>query len=217
MKRLLIFDLDGTLINTLIDLNNAVNFALEKNGFPLKSVEHTRLAIGNGVAKLVARSIPDNENNPKYQQTLKDFREFYTIHNADNTLPYNGVKEALFNLKSMNFKLAVATNKITDVARVLIESMYPKLFDFVQGDEPSMIVKPDPKMVTSLCEKFHVSKAEALYIGDTEVDRQTAENSNVDYYLVTYGYRSKDELKKLCPTSKTINSLQELVEILKNG
>ncbi|MCR5184804.1 MAG: HAD-IA family hydrolase [Bacilli bacterium] len=217
MKRLLIFDLDGTLINTLIDLNNAVNFALKKNGFPLKSVEHTRLAIGNGVAKLVARSIPENESNPKYEQTLKDFRDYYSIHNADNTLPYDGVKEALFNLKSRNFILAVATNKISDVARVLIEEMYPGMFDFVQGDEPNMIVKPNPKMVTSLCERFHVLKDEALYVGDTEVDRQTAENSGVDYYLVTYGYRSKEELKKLCPTSRTIDSLQELEEILKNG
>ena len=214
MKKLLIFDLDGTLIDTLEDLKNAVNYALKLRNFPLRSKEQVRKDIGNGVAKLVARSIPLNEDNPEYLNTLNDFREYYGKHHSDFTVPYDGVKESLINLKSKGYLLAVATNKLTEISRVLIERFYSEIFDLVQGDEPGMDRKPAPMMINTICRKLGINKSDAFYIGDTNVDMQTAENSEVDYVLVTYGYRTKDELAIQCPGRRTIDSLNELEQLL---
>lgn len=216
MKKLLIFDLDGTLIDTLEDLKNAVNYGLKIGNYQEKDREDIRKAIGNGVAVLVSRCIPNGMENPDYPKALSEFRKHYSIHHSDNTAPYPGVKEALINLKSQGYILTVATNKIIDVARILIETMYPGLFDFVQGDEPGMERKPAPMMVESLCKRFNVNKSEAFYIGDTNVDMQTAVNSGVDYVLVTYGYRTKDELKIQCPDSPTIDKIEDLGNYLKS-
>ena len=216
MKKLLIFDLDGTLIDTWVDLKNAVNHALKLRNYPERSLEQIRRAIGNGVAKLVARSIPNGDSNPDYLDTLNDFKKYYSIHHSDNTFPYPNCVEAIFNLKKHGYILAVATNKISSVARILIERCYPGMFDFIQGDEPGMDRKPAPMMVTSLCQRFGVEKKDAFYIGDTDVDMQTALNSEVDFVLVTYGYRTKDELSELCKGKPTIDSLLELEEYLKS-
>ena len=216
MKKLLIFDLDGTLIDTLEDLKNAVNYGLKSGNYPEKDIEDVRQAIGNGVAVLVSRCIPDGMDNPDYQMALSEFRKYYSKHHSDNTKPYPYVRDVLINLKSQGYLLAVATNKLIDISCVLIEKMYPGLFDYVQGDEPGMERKPAPMMVESLCRRFNVEKKDAFYIGDTNVDMQTAVNSGVDYVLVTYGYRTKDELKVQCPNSPTIDSIKELDEYLKS-
>ena len=210
MKKLIIFDLDGTLIDTLEDLKNSVNYALNLRSFPLKSREDIRKAIGNGVAKLVARSIPGNESNPEFLDTLADFRKHYSKNSCVDTIPYAGVMEVLINLKQDGRILAVATNKLTDIARPMIEGFYPNMFDFIQGDEPGMDRKPAPMMVESLCKRFGISKEEAFYIGDTNVDMQTAVNSGVDYVLVTYGYRTKEELADQCKGSPMIDTIEEL-------
>lgn len=210
MKKLLIFDLDGTLLNTLEDLRNAVNHALNLRNYPLKSLEDVRKAIGNGVAKLVARSIPNGTDNPDYEDTLNEFRKYYSIHSEDFAKPYPGVYETLLNLKSCGYLLAVATNKLTEIARPLIEKFYPKVFDYIQGDEINMERKPSPMMINTICQKLGVDKVDAFYIGDTNVDMQTAENSEVDYVLVTYGYRTKEELKIQCPNRPTIDNIEQL-------
>ena len=216
MKKLLIFDLDGTLVDTLVDLKNAVNHALLLKNNPERSLEQIRKAIGNGVAKLVARSIPNGTDNPDYEYTLSEFRKYYSVHSNDFTKPYPGVLNQLINLKSQGYIIAVATNKLTDIARPLLEGFYPHIFDFIQGDEPGMDRKPAPMMVESLCQRFNISKKDAFYIGDTNVDMETAENSGVDYVLVTYGFRTKEELKEQCPGRPTIDSIDELDEYLKS-
>lgn len=216
MKKLLIFDLDGTLIDTLVDLKNAVNHALLLKNYPERSLEQIRKAIGNGVAKLVARSIPNGVDNPDYPDTLLEFRKYYSIHSSDFTKPYPGVHEELINLKKQGYIIAVATNKLTDIARPLLEGFYPNIFDFIQGDEPGMDRKPAPMMIETLCQRFNVSKNETFYIGDSNVDMETAENSKVDFVLVTYGYRTKEELKEQCPCRPTIDSIKELDNYLKS-
>ena len=216
MKKLLIFDLDGTLINTLIDLKNSVNYALNILNYPLRTTEQIRQAIGNGVAKLVARSLPGQENNKDYKEALKIFREYYSTHSTINTVPYEGVKETLINLKNEGYLLAVATNKLTSIARPLIEDFYKGLFDYVQGDEEGMDKKPAPMMIETICKKLNVNKVDAFYIGDTNIDMETAINSNVDYVLVTYGYRTKDELKVMCPNKPTIDDIKDLPNYLKS-
>ena len=215
MKKLLIFDLDGTLIDTLKDLKNSVNYALSLRNYPLRSKEDIRKAIGNGVAKLVARSIPNNESNPDYKDTLDDFRKHYSKNSCVFTIPYQGMKDVLVNLKSKGYLLAVATNKLSSVARPMIEGFFPKLFDYIQGDELGMDRKPAPMMVESLCQRFDVDKKDAFYIGDTNVDMQTAVNSGVDFVLVTYGYRTKEELAEQCPGAPTIDNVNQLEEYLR--
>lgn len=214
MKKLLIFDLDGTLLDTLGDLQNSVNFALSKKSYPLRTLEQIRKAIGNGVSKLVERSIPNGINNPDYIEVLDIFKEHYSRNYKEITRPYEGAVDVLKSLKG-KYLLSVCTNKIQDVAEELINLYFNGIFDFVQGDMPEVNKKPAPDMVNRVVKNLKINKEDCLYIGDTEVDEQTAVNSNVDYVIVTYGYRTKSELKELKIKTDLIDSLDQLDNILK--
>lgn len=216
MKKLIIFDLDGTLIDTLEDLKNAVNYALEHFHYPLRSKEQIRQAIGNGVAKLVERSIPEGINNPNYPECLKIFKEYYAIHYADCTIPYKGVYELVCKLKQDGYILAVATNKIVEIAEILINKCYPNLFDYIQGDCPEVEKKPSPDMINRIREKYHVTKEEIFYLGDTNVDEETALNSGVDYLIETYGYRTKEEIQQMCKSKVVLDTPEQIYEYIKS-
>ena len=214
MKKLLIFDLDGTLLDTLGDLQNSVNFALSKKNYPLRSLEQIRLAIGNGVSKLVERSIPNGANNPDYIETLEGFKHHYSENYKAITKPYDGVIETLKTLKN-NYLLAVCTNKVQDVAEELIHLFFGDIFDFIQGDMELVNKKPAPDMINRTVKSLGISKTDCLYIGDTEVDEQTAKNSQVEYVLVSYGYRTLDELKIKTPNARIVNDQKELIHFIK--
>lgn len=202
MKKLIIFDLDGTLINTLVDLKNAVNTAILPYKYEEQSDNDIRIKIGNGVAILISRCIPNGKENPNYENILFEFRKYYTNHCEDNTKEYDGIRDILINLKQRGYKLAVCTNKLGSVARPMIKKVFGDLFDYVQGDEPEVKVKPAPDMINKTLSIMGVNKEETLYIGDTNVDEETALNSSLDYILVTYGYRTLDELQKMCPSAE---------------
>lgn len=214
-KKLLIFDLDGTLIDTLKDLNNAVNYSLSKHGYELRSLEHTRKSIGDGVAMLVKRSLPENVTEIEYTDVLKDFEDYYKLHSNDNTSPYPGMKETLIKLKEKGYLLAVSTNKIEDVAISLINNFYPNIFDTVCGDNKIRQRKPSPDSINEICKRLSFSdKNNIIYIGDTEVDFMTANNSKIGFILVSYGYRTEEEqiTKKL--TVLGIKKPENLLKIL---
>lgn len=215
MKKLLIFDLDGTLLNTLFDLKNAVNHALNLKKWPERSLEQIRQAIGNGVAKLVERSVPAHTPKEEYEETLVEFKKFYGTHYKDETLPYRGIVETVNKLHHDGYLLAVCTNKTQKVAEELVNNMFPGDFDYIQGDQTGIPKKPEPDMIDLILKHFDLAKQEVMYIGDTEVDRQTAVNSNLDYLIVTYGFRTIEELKKVCPDSEKIASPEALYERLK--
>ena len=137
-KKLIIFDLDGTLINTLEDLNASVNFALAKYSYPLRTLEQTRMDIGNGVAKLIERSIPQGLANPNYQDCLSTFKSHYREHYFDKSLPYSNMKETLLELKKRGFTLAVVSNKFDEGAKKLVTYYLPNLFDRIQGSLPEL-------------------------------------------------------------------------------
>lgn len=197
-KSLIIFDLDGTILNTLDDLRNSVNFSLAKHGFPLRSLEQIRLAIGNGVAMLVKRSLPINVDNETYKNVLYDFEKHYALHNSDLTKAYDGMLETLIELKNKGYKLAVSTNKIENVARDLVNKIYPNIFEMVAGDNNKRQKKPAPDIIFDIIQNLNISnKREVIYIGDTEVDYQTACNAGIDCILVSYGYRTVNELKEM--------------------
>jgi phosphoglycolate phosphatase len=215
MKKLIIFDLDGTLLDTLGDLKNAVNYALNFNKWPQKSKEEVRQAIGNGVAKLIQRTVPNGISKEKYESALKTFTNYYESHYDVETKPYPGLLEMLKQLKRDGFLLAVCTNKIQVVANYLVSHFFSGLFDYVQGDEIGIPKKPEPYMIDKVLNHFSLTSREAVYVGDTEVDQQTAMNSHLEYALVEYGYRTKEELSILCPNSRTIVDSKELYSWLK--
>ena len=210
-KKLLIFDLDGTLVNTVEDLNNGINYALNKNGYPSRSVDHTAHAIGNGIFVTILRSLP-YEDEAAAKICLKDFRNFYKEHYLDNSFAYIGMKDALIKLKERGYLLAVATNKLDEIAKKMIDRLYPNIFDIVQGDSPYLPKKPDPTIINQVIDDLGVNKTKTTYIGDSEVDIQTAKNAEVDLILVDYGFhRSKSFL---CDESgRHIKEPRELLKI----
>ncbi len=216
MKKLIIFDLDGTLIDTLDDLKNSVNFSLSKFGYPLRTKEQIRCAIGNGVAKLVERSIPDGINNPNYPEALRIFEENYKKYYMVETKPYPGILDTLVKLKNDGFKLAVCTNKIHPVAVQIIHDLFGDVFDTIEGDQQGYKKKPSPDLNYKIMKGLSVSKEESIYVGDTEVDEQTALNTGIDYVLVSYGFRTNEELDTKTPNASRVNSTTELYEYLKN-
>ena len=213
-KSLIIFDMDGTTIDTLKDLNSAVNHALRLNGFEERSLEHSRKAVGNGVAMLIKRSVPENTTKEKYKKTLKDFEDYYSKHSSDNTSPYKDMFNVLKELKNKGYKLAIATNKLETVAIELANKFYPNIFDTICGDNGVRAKKPAPDQTDEICKRLSIfDKSKILYIGDSEVDYEFAINSNVEPLLVTYGYRTLEELKtKINKDFIYIDSINQLIK-----
>ncbi len=214
-KKLLIFDLDGTLINTVNDLNKATNFALEKHHYPLRSIKQTTNDIGNGVAKLIERSVPLGTSKEEYLQILNEFKEYYKEHYFDNSFPYEGIKETLIKLKEMGYSLAVVSNKFNEGANALVNKYFKNIFDHIQGLEEPFKAKPSNDMVNYTMSKLGFNAKETLYIGDTNVDYETAKNANVDIVLVSYGYRSKEYLIKNIKNPHIIDHMWELIDYLR--
>ena len=190
--KLYIFDLDGTLVNTVKDLNSGINYALKKNGYPSKSVKHTSKAIGNGIFKTILRSLPI-EDLEVAKICLIDFRNYYSKHYLDYSYRYKGMLTALRKLKKQGHLLAVATNKLDKIAIDLINTLYPNIFDMILGDDGVSPIKPDPSMINRIINTLKVNKIDTVYIGDSEVDILTASNAGVKLVLVDYGFHRNED------------------------
>lgn len=196
MKKLVIFDLDGTLLNTIEDLGHAANYALEKNGFATHTMASYPFFVGNGVRRLITRVLPeDHRDNATLERMLKDFKEYYDVHNCDYTRPYSGIYELLLDLRDAGVKLAVASNKYQSAVTRIIKHYFGD-FDWVaaEGQVEGRNVKPDPSIVFSILAQAQVPKAEVLYVGDSGVDMETARRACIDSVGVTWGFRSEKEL-----------------------
>ena len=191
-KKLYIFDLDGTLVDTVVDLNAGINYALNKHGYPTRSVEHTAHAIGNGIFVTLLRSLPLEDPNAA-NILLPDFREYYRSHFLDNSIRYQGMLNTLKTLKKSGHLLAVATNKLDEIAREMINTLYPHIFDIIKGDKEGLPKKPDPALINSVIEELQIDKENVVYIGDSEVDILTARNAEIKLVLVDYGFHRSDE------------------------
>ena len=216
MKKVVIFDLDGTLLDTLKDLAEAVNYALNHFSYPNRSLKQVRKDIGNGVNKLIERSIPNGLANKDYDECLKIFKEYYRNNYDVYTKSYKKIPELVSTIKAHGYIVTVATNKIIDVAKILLDHHYPNLFDYIQGDAIGVQKKPHPNMIKNIIDHYHVSKDEVLYIGDTNVDEETALNAGVDYLLVTYGYRTIEEIKNSCVTKNLADNDEDILNYLLN-
>ncbi len=196
MKKLVIFDLDGTLLNTIEDLGHAANYALEMNGFATHTMAAYRFFVGNGVRKLINRVLPeDYRNSETVEKVLKDFMVYYDEHNTDFTKPYSGIEELLITLREQNVKLAVASNKYQKAVERIIEHFFGNInFVAIEGQKDGVNAKPDPSIVFSILAKAKVPKSEVLYVGDSGVDMETARRACIDSAGVTWGFRPEKEL-----------------------
>ena len=195
MIKAVIFDLDGTLLNTIDDLANSVNFMLEKFGFPIFSVEEYKYKVGNGMRKLIERSLPQTyKNDEQIEKSLSVFMDYYNQHKNDNTAPYEGIIDLLNDLKNAGIKLAVVTNKAHLSAKPLIENTFIGVFDEVCGQKENVPTKPNPQSVLNVLETLNVAPEDCLFVGDSGVDMQTAKNANIKAVGVLWGFRKKEEL-----------------------
>lgn len=193
MKKAVIFDLDGTLLNTLDDLADSTNYALSKFGYPTRTIEEVRQFVGNGVAKLIERAIPDGENNPNFEKCLSIFKENYAKNMYNKTAPYNGIIEMLSNLKSKGIKIAVVSNKFDLAVKELCKKYFEGFIDFAAGENEAQGIKkkPAPDTVISVLNEFNFAPEDAVYIGDSDVDIMTAKNSKMPCISVTWGFRDE--------------------------
>ena len=192
MYKLAIFDLDGTLLDTLGDLHSSVNFALKAFSFPERTIDEVRSFIGNGVVKLMERSTPDGIDEDTQKSCLNVFRKHYLEHMSDTTAPYANVTDLLSAVRAKGIKTAVVSNKLHPAVEDLCESYFPGLIDKAVGVSVETERKPSPVNVIRTAEYFGVKAQECIYIGDSEVDVQTAHNADLECIGITWGFRDKD-------------------------
>lgn len=189
-----IFDLDGTLLSTLGDLAASCNYALKTNGMPVRTIDEVRRFVGNGVKKLMERAIPGGLKNKKFEKTYEDFRKHYMVHNLDTTEPYPGVMEMLEELKARGKNVAVVSNKFYAATQALCRHFFGDLVDVAIGEREDIRKKPAPDTVEEALRQLHVDGKKAVYIGDSDVDVMTAENSGMPCISVLWGFRNLDFL-----------------------
>lgn len=215
MKKLVIFDLDGTLLDTIADLAMATNHALQQLGYPTRPVDEIRTFVGNGINKLLERSLPDSEKSEANTLRLRaHFLPYYDAHNADLSTPYPGIPSLLQALQQKGLMIAVASNKYQTATVKLIHHYFHDIsFVEILGQREGVPVKPDPSIVSDIIQKAGVSKEEVLYVGDSNVDMQTAHNAGVDAIGVAWGFRPRAELEALQPLA-VIDKAEELLDYL---
>lgn len=191
-----IFDLDGTLLDTLADLANAVNHALRVNSMPERTIEEVRFMVGNGVRKLMLLAVPNGEDNPLFEKAFADFRAYYSEHSFDNTKPYDGILPLLAELKGRGVKMAVVSNKMDAATKPLVKRFFGDYIDVAIGENESEGIKrkPAPDMVFKAIAELGAKAEDCVYVGDSDVDLHTAQNSNLPCISVLWGFRDKDFL-----------------------
>lgn len=201
MKKLVIFDLDGTLLNTIADLAASTNHALSALGYPTHDAKAYHMMVGNGINKLFERALPEGEKTQENVMRVRaEFIPYYNLHNADESRPYPGIPELLDALQHKGVKLAVASNKYQQATQKLIAHYFPGIgFAAVFGQREGINVKPDPAVVNDILALTGTAREDTLYVGDSGVDMQTARNAGVEACGVTWGFRPRAELEAFGP------------------
>ena len=215
MKKLAIFDLDGTLLDTLADLAAATNYALSQYGYPTHETDAYRTFVGNGINKLFERALPEAERTQDNILKIRSlFVPYYDIHNADLSRPYQGITDVLEALQAKGIRIAVASNKYQAATAKLIAHYFPNItFQTVFGQRENVPTKPDPSVVNEIIEIAQVTKNDVVYIGDSSVDMQTGKNAEVCTVGVTWGFRPRTELEAYHP-DYIADSREELLHFL---
>ncbi len=192
--RAVVFDLDGTLLNTLDDLAASVNFALAAGGYPTRTLDEIRRFVGNGVRNLVARSLPSDITEQQLEQTLAVFKTHYAVHQMDTTAPYAGIPALLSSLKDAGVGMAVVSNKLQEAVESLRAHFFADTITVAIGDQPPRPVKPAPDGTMVALKSLGVSSEETLFVGDSDVDVYTAHNAGMPCLAVSWGFRDADSL-----------------------
>lgn len=209
----ILFDMDGTILDTLEDLKDAVNFVMRQNNEPEHSLEEIRSFVGNGMKKLMIRSIPGGEENPTFEKQFKEYQDYYPPHSKIKTKPYDGILDFMRECKSRGVKLAVVSNKQQPAVTELADYYFEGMFDAAVGDGEGRKVKPSPDAPFEAMKRIGADPKTTLYVGDSDVDAQTAENANLDCVLVTWGFRERALLEKQKHIA-IIDSVEELYRFI---
>lgn len=213
---IIIFDLDGTLINTIDDLGQACNYALAACGFPTHKIEDYPRLVGNGINKLIERALPEEQ---RQEETVMQVREYfvpyYDEHNCDYTRPYEGISQLLKTLKEQGHYLAVASNKYQAATEKIVAQLFPGIFDIVLGERENIARKPDPQIVYDILSTLNtqLSTTNCLYIGDSLVDAETAKAAGVRFAACTWGFCTKEQLLTVTPDHMVNHPLEILTLI----
>lgn len=214
---IVIFDLDGTLLNTIDDLGYACNYALKQTGYPTFPIEEYPAKVGNGINNLIRRALPETERTEENILRVRaHFVPYYNAHNCDFTRPYKGIPELLATLKAQGHLLAVASNKYQAATEKIVEHFFPGLFDVVFGEREGIERKPNPQIVYDIVSKLSPlnAKRSSLYIGDSLVDRDTAQNAHVPFVACSWGFVPRETLLREGVT-RIIDSPEEVINELK--
>lgn len=191
-----LFDLDGTLLNTLSDLTDSVNFMLESFGFPTHSEQKIRSIVGHGVKNLISRALPDDASEELFEKALSTYKAHYEINQINKTIPYPGIPAMLRELKSRGIKLAIVSNKHNEATQFLSRHYFGDLMDCTVGNCDFLEKKPAPDMADYALDRLSVSRGEAVFVGDAETDIQTAKNAEIPCISVTWGFRDREVLEE---------------------
>ena len=189
-----IFDLDGTLLDTLKDLTDSTNYALRHSGMPEHTIDEIRDFVGNGVKKLIERAVPDGLNNPKFEETYEHFREHYLTNSLHTTQPYPGVMDMLHTLSTHGKKMAIVSNKFYTATEELCRHFFGDYIHVAIGEREDIRRKPAPDTVLEAMRQLKADISTTVYIGDSDVDLATARNSGIPCISVLWGFRSREFL-----------------------
>lgn len=192
---LFIFDLDGTLLNTITDLGYACNHALAQVGYPTHSIEAYPAMVGNGINNLIRRALPEGEQTEENILKVREhFVPYYNEHNCDFTRPYDGIPELLTTLKQQGYLLAVASNKYQAATEKIVNHFFPGIFDVILGERTGIPRKPDPQIVFDICNRLNSQSSTVHYLGDSLVDRDTARNAGVPFIACSWGFVPREQI-----------------------
>lgn len=211
--KLAIFDLDGTILDTLEDLADAVNYALRECGCPLRTIEEVRRFVGNGIRKLIERAVPAGLTEEEINRVHQIFSAYYQEHCADKTRPYEGILPLLKRLQAAGCLTAVVSNKADVAVQPLCQQYYEGLFDYAIGEREGIRRKPAPDAVQEVLRRLKIDAGEAVYIGDSEVDIQTAANAGLESIIVTWGFRDRAYLESQ-GGRRFVDRPEEIAEII---
>lgn len=213
MRRAILFDMDGTLLNTLEDLYYSTNAALAQYGFPSRSLEEVRQFVGNGARNLMRRAVPGGEENEHFEDCIRAFKAHYGVHLNDHTGPYPGILELLLALSKRGYKMGVVSNKPDFAVKDLAEHFFAGLLSVAIGESDQIRRKPAPDTVEQAAKVLGVTLEECIYVGDSEVDIETARNCRIPCVSVSWGFRGREFLKEQGAV-RIADDTKELMEIL---